>query len=168
MSNIADSFDFSMLQGAERIIVIGTIASGKTRLTESISESTLLEVHRLDDARRSFDASTMEGEVAARESFLNKMVVASGVFECTGAGPLYPDIVAISSVRPFDVIIRVHTPVNLCVERCQERREWPPYPIDQTPSAELIRSIDDELNKHGFTIESGKWNGQKLIHVRGW
>ena len=157
-----------LLQGSQRVLVVGTIASGKTSFIESISRSVHLAVYRLDDARHLFNAATIGGEESARTSFLNTMAHNPGVFECTGAGPLHPHISAISSRAPFDAIIRVHTPVEICLQRCAERREWPPYPTNQMPDRELIKSIDDELDRHGFASEENTWKDQSLIHVQGW
>ena len=103
----------------------------------------------------------------AREKFLRACAEESGFFECTGAGPLYKRIEQIAMANPFDWVMRVHAPTQVCMERVSSRRDWPPYPNTTMPDSVLINAISDELDLHGFDTQSSDWKGQRLLHVSG-
>jgi hypothetical protein len=153
----------------DRVLVIGTIASGKSfavgRIKEQLPES---EINSIDNFRRDCDASTEAGESDAQAKFLRAMSLSNGIFEFTGAGPLFASVEDICYTNPFDLVVRIHSPVDACVQRVQTRRSWPPYPHPEFPGRKMIVSINEKLDSQGFRIDSNYWREQKLVHVRGW
>ena len=151
-----------------RVLVIGTIASGKSFTVDRIKEQLPeLAINSIDNYRRESDASTEAGESIARSKFLRAMSLSNGIYEFTGAGPLFSPLEDICFTNPFDLIVRIHSPVDVCVERVQAHRSWPPYPHPELPSRKMIISINEKLDSQGFRIDSNYWRDQKLIHVRG-
>ena len=151
-----------------RVLVIGTIGAGKSNfICNLVKQTGPIQTHSIDDCRRENDAWTRAGEEKARETFVRACAEMKGIFECTGAGPLYKRIVQIAITNPFDCILRVHAPTQVCMDRVSSRREWPPYPIATMPDSVLINAISDELDLHGFDRQSSDWNGQALLHVSG-
>ena len=156
------------LSADSRVLVIGTIGAGKSHfISNLVAQSEPIQFHSIDDCRRETSAWTRTGEEKARETFLRACAEESGVFECTGAGPLYKRIEQIAIANPFDCVVRVHAPTQVCMERVYSRRDWPPYPISTMPDSVLINAISDELDLHGFGRQSSDWNGQHLLHVSG-
>ena len=156
------------LTADSRVLVIGTIGAGKSHfISNLVATSEPIQTHSIDDCRRENGASTRAGEEKARETFLRACAEESGVFECTGAGPLYKRIQQVASANPFDCVVRLHAPTQVCTERVSSRLDWPPYPITTKPDSVLINAISDELDLHGFDRQSSDWNGQRLLHVSG-
>ncbi len=156
------------LTADSRILVVGTIAAGKSHLISSMNElGRAIFVHSIDDYRVKHDASTVSGEANARNSFLSACSEQNGIFEFTGGGPLFNDVKLIAFLRPFDFVIRVHAPTDICLQRISVRTSWPPYPNDVMPDSNLIEDISYELDENGFGIEVSEWIGQELIHVAG-
>ena len=156
------------LAAYSRVLVIGTIGAGKSHfISNLVAQSEPIQFHSIDDCRRETSAWTRAGEEKARETFLRACAEESGVFECTGAGPLYKRIEHIAIANPFDCVVRVHAPTQVCMERVSSRRDWPPYPISTMPDSVLINAISDELDLHGFDRQSSDWKGQRLLHVSG-
>ena len=152
-----------------RVLVIGTIASGKSFAVDRIKEQLPeLVINSIDNFRRTCDASTESGESDAQTKFLRTMSLSNGIFEFTGAGPLFTPLESICYTNPFDLIVRIHSPIDACVQRVQTRRSWPPYPHSELPKKKMIASINEKLDSQGFRIDSNDWRGQKLVHVRGW
>ena len=156
------------LAADSRALVIGTIGAGKSHFIDQLqAKHARLDRHSIDDCRRIHDAHTRCGEAAAQEAFLKSCAEGRGFFEFTGGGPLYAPVERISRTNPFDYIIRVHTPTSVCMERVLQRTDWPPYPNEVMPDSILIDAIVQELDEHGFHIDSSDWNGQPLLHVLG-
>ena len=157
-----------MLTADSRILVIGTIGVGKSHLIGRIIEQAAgIQAHSIDALRREHEACTEAGEKRARDAFLQACTEQKGIFEFTGGGPLFKDVKRISRSHPFDLIIRVHAPAEVCVERVSARTDWPPYPNEIMPDQNMIDAISDELDGHGFDSLSLDWNGQPLLHVSG-
>jgi len=151
-----------------RVLVIGTIGAGKSHfISNLVASSELIQTHSIDDCRQENGAWTRAGEEKARETFLRACAEESGFFECTGAGPLYKRIEQIAMANPFDYVMRVHTPTQVCMDRVNSRHNWPPYPSTIMPDSALIDAISDELDLHGFDRHSSEWNAQRLLHVSG-
>jgi len=151
-----------------RVLVIGTIGAGKSHfISNLVATSEPIQTHSIDDCRRENGAWTRAGEEKARESFLRACAEERGIFECTGAGPLYKRIEQIAMEYPFDCVVRVHAPTQICMDRVNSRLDWPPYPITAMPDSALIDAISEELDSHGFDRQSSDWKGQHLLHVLG-
>ena len=151
-----------------RVLVIGTIGAGKSYfISNLVAQFEPIQFHSIDDCRRENGAWTRAGEEKARETFLRACAEERGIFECTGAGPLYKQIEHIAIANPFDCVMRVHAPTQVCMDRVTSRHDWPPYPITTMPDSVLIDAISDELDLHGFDRQSSDWNGQRLLHVSG-
>ena len=151
-----------------RVLVIGTIGAGKSHfISNLVATSEPIQTHSIDDCRRENGAWTRAGEEKARESFLRACAEERGIFECTGAGPLYKRIEQIAMEYPFDCVVRVHAPTQICMDRVNARLDWPPYPITAMPDSALIDAISEELDSHGFDRQSSDWKGQHLLHVLG-
>ena len=151
-----------------RVLVIGTIGAGKSHfISNLVATSEPIQTHSIDDCRRENGAWTRAGEEKARETFLRACAEENGFFEFTGAGPLYKRIEQVAIANPFDCVVRVHAPTQVCMERVSSRRDWPPYPIATMPDSVLIDAISDELDLHGFDRQSSDWNGHRLLHVSG-
>ena len=151
-----------------RVLVIGTIGAGKSHfISNLVATSESIQTHSIDDCRRENGAWTRAGEEKARETFLRACAEENGFFECTGAGPLYKRIEQVARANPFDCVVRLHAPTQVCMERVSSRRDWPPYPIVTMPDSVLIDAISDELDQHGFDRQSSDWNGHRLLHVSG-
>lgn len=158
----------STLSADSRVLVIGTIGAGKSHMIGHLVDQTeTIMVHSIDDYRREHGAWTQLGEERARDEFLRACVEKNGIFECTGGGPLHDHIKQIVLSNPFDFIIRVHTPTEVCMQRVSSRSDWPPYPNDIMPDSDLIQSISKELDRHGFDLLSSAWQEQPLVHVTG-
>jgi predicted kinase len=156
------------LTADSRVLVIGTIGAGKSHfISRLVASPESIQTHSIDDCRRENGASTRAGEEKARETFLRACAEESGIFECTGAGPLYKRLEQIASANPFDCVVRLHAPSQVCVDRVTSRHDWPPYPITTMPDSALIDAISKELDSHGFDRQSSDWNGQRLLHVSG-
>ena len=151
-----------------RVLVIGTIASGKSFTVDRIKEKLpYLAINAIDNYRREYQASTKAGEFIAQSKFLKAMSLSKGIFEFTGAGPLFAPMEEICSTNPFDLIVRIHSPVDACIQRVRARSSWPPYPYPELPTEEMIFSIGKKLDSQGFSIGSNYWKEQKLVHVSG-
>ena len=156
------------LSADSRVLVIGTIGAGKSHfISNLVATSEPIQTHSIDDCRRENGAWTRAGEEKARESFLRACAEERGIFECTGAGPLYKRIEQIALENPFDCVVRVHAPTHICMDRVNARLDWPPYPITTMPDSALIDAISEELDTHGFDRPSSDWKGQRLLHVWG-
>lgn len=156
------------LTADSRVLVVGTIGAGKSHLiTNLVASSELIQTHSIDDCRRENGAWTSAGEEKARETFLRACAEESGFFECTGAGPLYKRIEQIAMANPFDCVMRVHAPTQVCMDRVTSRHDWPPYPSTTMPDGTLIDAISDELDSHGLDRQSSDWMGQRLLHITG-
>jgi len=151
-----------------RVLVIGTIGAGKSHfISNLVATSEPIQTHSIDDCRRENGAWTQAGEEKARESFLRACAEERGIFECTGAGPLYKRIEQVARANQFDCVVRVHAPTQICMDRVNSRLDWPPYPITAMPDSALIDAISEELDSHGFDRQSSDWKGQHLLHVLG-
>jgi len=151
-----------------RVLVIGTIGAGKSHfISNLVATSEPIQTHSIDDCRRENGAWTQAGEEKARESFLRACAEERGIFECTGAGPLYKRIEQVARANQFDCVVRVHAPTQICMDRVNSRLDWPPYPITAMPDSALIDAISEELDSHGFGRQSSDWKGQRLLHVWG-
>ena len=156
------------LTADSRVLVIGTIGAGKSHfICNLLAQFEPVQYHSIDDYRRESGAWTQAGEEKARETFLRACAEERGIFECTGAGPLYNRIKQIAIANPFDCVMRVHAPTQVCMDRVTSRHDWPPYPTTTLPDSALIDAISDELDSHGFDRQSSDWNGQRLLHVSG-
>ena len=157
-----------VLSANSRVLIIGTIGSGKSYVTRHLAQQNeAIMVYSIDDFRRECMASSESGEAAARQKFLLACAEQDGIFEFTGAGPLHEPVMQAATKNPFDFILRVHTPTQVCMERVAFRRDWPPYPNNIMPDSDLINAISNELDRHGFDRQSSDWNGQLLLHVSG-
>ena len=151
-----------------RVLIIGTIGAGKSHMMRYlVNQADDIQAYSIDDFRRECKASSESGEAAARQGFLRACTEQNGVFEFTGGGPLHEGVKKIALSKPFDIIIRIHTPAEVCMERVSSRSDWPPYPNDLMPDLNLIDAISNELDSHGFDTQSSDWKGQPLLHVWG-
>lgn len=169
MSVLVTLREFGLTLSADsRVLVIGTIGVGKSHIVGRLVEQIeTIQAHSIDDYRREHRAWTQAGEERARDEFLRASVERNGIFEFTGGGPLHDEVEQIALSKPFDLIIRVHAPIEVCLERVSSRSDWPPYPNDIMPDSDLIQSISKELDRHGFDLLSSAWQEQPLVHVSG-
>lgn len=157
-----------VLSADSRILVIGTIGAGKSHVIRSLVNKTeAIQAYTIDDFRREYGASSESGEATARQRFLHACSEHNGVFEFTGVGPLHEGVKQIALRKPFNFIIRVHAPSEVCIKRISTRNDWPPYPSKIMPDLDLINAISIELDKHGFDTCSSYWKGQPVLHVSG-
>lgn len=73
--------------GSTRILLIGLAGAGKTTLGTVLSERLGLQVHGLDDLRRSLSDGTVAGEALARSAFVRSCgLPGPAVYEFSAAG----------------------------------------------------------------------------------
>lgn len=114
----------------QKILLIGTLGSGKTTLAELLSRDTGFPYASIDESRIRFGDGTMSGEDCAWDHFLEDCSrPAPGILEFSGMGPHAEDVrnALIDSAMPVLVIWLV-LPPDTCITRAMQRQKNIPAP----------------------------------------
>ena len=118
-----------------KIIIIGTLGTGKTTLAMALSHETGYAYTSIDDCRIRYSDGTTDGEDAAWHHFLIACRDPSpGILEFSGGGPHLYEVrdALLGSGMPVSVIW-IDMPHDLCIERASQREIVIPAPFVWAP-----------------------------------
>ena len=123
-----------------KILIIGTMGSGKTTVTQIISQKTGFPCHSIDQCRREYGDGTVSGEYLAQTSFMKACSSAIGtVLEFSGCGDHYEWVgTALSESQIPVYVVWLDVPLSLCRRRIQNRENQVPFPI---PWGDPVQSV---------------------------
>jgi hypothetical protein len=127
----------------KKILLIGTLGSGKTTLAELLSRDTGFPYASIDECRIRFGDGTMSGEERARDHFLQDCSrPAPGILEFSGVGPHADDVrnALIDSAMPVLVIWLV-LPLDTCITRAMQRQKNIPAPYPWGPVESSVPAL---------------------------
>lgn len=126
-----------------KILIIGTLGSGKTTLALALSQETGYPYTSIDDCRIRYSDGTSDGEDAAWHYFLMACRDPSpGILEFSGGGPHADEVhdALLSSGIPV-AVIWIDMPHDLCIERASKREIVIPAPFVWAPIEYSVPAI---------------------------
>jgi hypothetical protein len=130
-----------------KILILGTLGSGKTTLAEYLTRNTGFPYSSIDECRIRYGDGTGEGEDCAWEHFL-KICGSStpAILEFSGGGPHVEEVRKnlISSTIPVSVIWLV-LPLDTCITRALQRQKNIPAPFPWGPIEYSVPAIHDSI-----------------------
>jgi energy-coupling factor transporter ATP-binding protein EcfA2 len=145
-----------------KVLLFGNVGSGKTTLIKKLKEIFSFEAITIDDYRRKYGDGTKEGEVLAKEFFLQSVTPHKNQFiECIGVGQLADDLYELlSHTNEMIICLTVIAPKEVCKSRL-ESRVW------DIPFPEPVEKVSILLEKTELRIKDGlieqKWERLKNI-----
>jgi hypothetical protein len=136
-----------------KILLIGTLGSGKTTLAEHLAQDTGFPYASIDESRIRYGDGTVEGEDLAWDHFLEDCSrPAPGILEFSGMGPHAEEVRdnLIDSAIPVSVIWVV-LPLETCITRALQRQKNIPAPYSWGPIEYSVPAIHDSI---GFAWDS--------------
>jgi len=133
-----------------KIIVFGNLASGKSYLSEKIhNEIPNIEYLAVDNFRRKIGDGTMEKEIEAKQTFLNRIKLDKlQLIEATGLGDTGETIAKIlKESKEFKFIVILKTPLEICLERLNTRVWDIPYPAPPKQAFKLAETTNNLINE---------------------
>ena len=130
-----------------KILLIGTLGSGKTTLAEYLARDTGFPYASIDACRVSYSNSTVEGEVSAWDHFLEICGrPVPGILEFSGMGPHVGEVrdALRGSGIPATVIWLV-IPPGTCITRAMQRKKDIPAPYQWAPIEYAVPAINDAI-----------------------
>ncbi|MDO9324188.1 MAG: hypothetical protein Q7T80_04430 [Methanoregula sp.] len=146
-----------------KILVIGTLASGKTTLAEFLSRDTGFPYASIDECRIRYGDGTFSGEDCAWDHFLEICGKSSpGILEFSGGGPHVDEVRKnlLCSKIPVSVIWLV-LPQNTCITRALQRTNNIPAPFVWGPIEYSVPAIHDSIE---FAWDS-VWSREPGFHA---
>jgi hypothetical protein len=147
----------------QKILLIGTLGSGKTTIAQQLSRDTGLSYESIDDCRIRYGNGTIKGEDCAWENFLAACrEPAPGILEFSGMGP-HAEAVRenlLGSGIPVSVIWLV-LPLEICRDRAMQRPKKIPFPFPWAPVTYSVPLIHDEIE---FSWEF-TWSRESRFHA---
>lgn len=131
----------------QKVLLIGTLGSGKTTLAEYLARDTGFPYASIDECRIRYGDGTVSGEERAWENFLAICRKSTpGILEFCGMGPSVEDVRdnLLCSTVPVSVIWLV-LPLDTCIARASQRQKKIPYPFPWAPVANSVPLIHDGI-----------------------
>lgn len=126
-----------------KILLIGTLGSGKTTLAEHLAQDTGFTYASIDECRIRYGDGTLSGEERAWDHFLEECSrPAPGILEFSGMGPDVEEVrcALLASGIPVSVIWIV-LPLDTCITRALQRQKNIPAPFPWAPVEYSIPAI---------------------------
>lgn len=146
-----DPHDFcnagKLVIGPRKILVIGTLGSGKTTLAESLVRDTGFPYASIDECRVRYGDHTVSGEDCAWDHFLEICGRPEpGILEFSGGGPHVDEVRKnlLCSTIPVSVIWLV-LPLDTCITRALQRQKDIPSPFPWGPVEYSVPAIHDSI-----------------------
>ena len=146
-----------------KILIIGTLGSGKTTLAELLARDTGYPYASIDTCRIHYGDGTPSGEERAWENFLAICrKPAPGILEFSGMGPHVEEVRSnlLCSTIPVSVIWLV-LPLDTCIARASQRQKKIPSPFPWAPVAYSVPLIHDGI-EYAWNII---WSNESHFHV---
>ena len=146
-----------------KILLIGTLGSGKTTVARRLARDTGLPHVSIDGCRIRYGDGTVTGEERAWEKFLAICRrPAPGILEFSGMGPHAEDVREdlLCSGIPVSVIWLV-LPPGTCIARALQRKKKIPYPFPWAPVEDSVPLIHDEIEFSWEFI----WSRESRFHA---
>ena len=131
----------------QKILVIGTLGSGKTTLAEHVANDSGFAYDSIDDCRTRYGDGTVSGEDRSWDHFLEICSrPAPGILEFSGGGPHVDEVREnlLSSTIPVSVIWLV-LPHDTCIARALQRKKNIPAPFLWAPVHQSVPAIHDGI-----------------------
>ncbi len=139
-----------------KILIIGTLGSGKTILAELLARDTGFPYASIDTCRIRYGDGTVFGEERAWDHFLALCrEPAPGILEFSGMGPRVEEVRnnLLCSQIPVSVIWLV-LPLDTCIARASQREKKIPAPYQWAPVAYSVPLIHEGISFAWDTIWS--------------
>ena len=146
-----------------KILVIGTLGSGKTTLAEYLARGTGFPYASIDECRIRYGDGTVSGEDCAWDHFLKICGGSSpGILEFSGGGPHVDEVRKnlFCSKIPVSVIWLV-LPLDTCISRALQRQKNIPAPFLWEPIEYSVPAIHDSIE---FAWDS-VWSREPGFHA---
>jgi hypothetical protein len=133
--------------GPRKILLIGTLGSGKTTLAEYLARDTGFPYVSIDECRIRYSNSTVEGEDCAWDHFLELCSTpVPQILEFSGGGPHVDEVRKnlLRSTIPVSVIWLV-LPPGTCITRARQRQKNIPSPFPWGPVEYSVPAIHDSI-----------------------
>jgi len=145
-----------------KILLIGTLGSGKTTVAESLSRDTGFPYASIDECRIQYGDGTASGEDCAWDHFLEDCRRPEpGILEFSGGGP-HAEVVRdnlLDSTMPVSVIWLV-LPLDTCTARAMHREKNVPSPFPWGPVEFSVPAIHDSIEYSWHCI----WGREQRFH----
>jgi hypothetical protein len=148
---------------SQKILLIGTLGSGKTTIAQRLARDTGLPYESIDDCRIRYGDGTVEGEDCAWENFLAICrEPAPGILEFSGMGPHAEDVREnlLCSGIPVSLIWLV-LPLEICIARAMQRLKKIHSPFPWAPVTYSAPLIHDEIEFSWEYI----WSRESRFHA---
>ena len=146
-----------------KILIIGTLGSGKTTIVQRLARDTGLPYASIDECRILYGDGTVSGEESAWDHFLEFCREPSpGILEFCGLGPHVEEVRdnLLESTIPVSVIWIV-LPLDTCRDRALQQQKKIPYPFPWAPVAYSVPLIHDGI---GFAWDT-LWSRESHFHA---
>ena len=146
-----------------KILVIGTLGSGKTTLAEYLARDTGFPYASIDECRIRFGDGTVSGEDCAWDHFLDICGNSTpAILEFSGGGPHVDEVRKnlLCSTIPVSVIWLV-LPMDTCITRALQRQKNIPAPFTWGPIEYSVPAIHDSIE---FAWDS-VWSREPGFHA---
>ena len=130
-----------------KILLTGTLGSGKTTLAEYLARDTGFPYASIDECRIRYGDGTVSGEDSAWDHFLEMCGrPAPGILEFSGGGPHTDEVrkTLLSSTIPVSVIWLL-LPPGTCTTRALQRQKNIPSPFPWGPIEYSVPAIHDSI-----------------------
>jgi hypothetical protein len=146
-----------------KILLIGTLGSGKTTLAELLVRDTGFPYDSIDECRIRYGDGTISGEDCAWDHFLEMCGSSTpAILEFSGGGPHVDEVREnlVGSTIPVSVIWLV-LPTDICITRALQRQKNIPAPF---PWGSIEYSVPAIHNSIEFAWDS-VWSRQPGFHA---
>lgn len=146
-----------------KILLIGTLGSGKTALAECLSKDTGFPYGSIDEYRIRYGDGTVAGEDCAWDHFLEDCSrPGPEILEFSGMGPHAEEVLnnLVDSAMPVSVIWLV-LPLETCISRAMQRHKDIPYPFPFGPVEYSVPAIHNAIE---FTWDT-LWSREHRFHA---
>ena len=142
----------------QKILIIGTLGSGKTTVAQRLARDTGFPYASIDSCRIRYGDGTVEGEERAWENFLAICrKPAPGILEFCGMGPHVVEVRdnLLCSTVPVSVIWLV-LPLDTCIARASQRQKKIPVSIPMG-TCRIFCAAHPRWNRYflGYHMEPG-------------
>lgn len=131
----------------QKILVIGTLGSGKRTLAENLAKNTGFPYDSIDDCRIRYGDGTVSGEESSWDHFLETCRSSTpGILEFSGCGPHVAEVrkSLLCSTIPVQVIWLVLL-LDTCITRALQRQKNIPAPFPWAPVPYSVPAIHDAI-----------------------